>query len=134
MKRCKGCRSSTGCDTFGMCLKAAGEQHDVEKFTAPSPKRQKPVREAQVEADHMARVKAEGGISYKFVSPARRSVPDRLDLRPIPAEHRALVARYVRFTECKKPGEKPTPSQLREHDFLRGLGFTVEVVDQRTKK
>lgn len=112
-------------------LVAAEERFSVER--AAKAKRKKGVKEKVVEADHMARVKAEGGISYKFVSPARRSVPDRLDLRPIPPEHREIVARYVRFTECKRPGEKPTPSQQREHEFLRGLGFTVDVVDQRTK-
>lgn len=103
-----------------------------ELFKMPT-KRKKEVREAQVEADHMASVKAEGGISYKFNSPARRSVPDRLDLRPIPPEHQALVAQYVRFTECKAPGKKPTDSQAREHERLRALGFRVDVVDQRKK-
>lgn len=103
-----------------------------EKFRMPA-KRKKQVREADVERDHIASVKADGGHSYKFVSPARRSVPDRLDLRPIPPEHQAMVAQYVRFTECKKPGEKPTDSQLREHEHLRSLGFRVDVVDQRKK-
>lgn len=100
-----------------------------ERFRMPA-KRKPRVTEKKVEANHRDTVKADGGISYKFTSPARRSVPDRLDLRPIPPEHRDLVARYVRFTECKKPGEKPTASQLREHEFLRSLGFTVDVVDQ----
>lgn len=96
----------------------------------PIKRKPKSTSEKQVEAAHRDAVKAEGGISYKFVSPARRSVPDRLDLRPVPPEHRELVARYVRFTECKRPGEKPTPAQLREHQMLRSLGFTVDVVDQ----
>lgn len=103
-----------------------------ELFRMPK-KRKKQVREADVERDHIAGVKEDGGHSYKFVSPARRSVPDRLDLRPIPPEHREIVARYVRFTECKKPGEKPTDSQQREHEYLRSLGFRVDVVDQRKK-
>lgn len=109
----------------------AEERFSVER--ASRAKRKKAVREADVEKDHMALVKHQGGISYKFTSPARRSVPDRLDLRPIPPEHRELVARYMRFTELKKPGEKPTPSQQREHEFLRSMGFTVDVIDQRTK-
>lgn len=108
------------------------ERFSVERAARARQKRG--VSEKDVEADHMARVKADRGISYKFVSPARRAVPDRLDLRPIPPEHQAIVARYVRFTECKRPGEKPTPAQLREHTFLRSLGFTVDVVDERTKK
>jgi len=108
--------------------------HDeFEPFRAPT-KKVRQVREKDVEADHAARVKAEGGHSYKFTSPARRAVPDRLDLRPVPEEHREIVARYVRFTECKKPGAKPTSSQLREHEYLRSLGFQVDVVDQRKGK
>jgi len=91
--------------------------------------RRKQVRESQVEERHVANVKADGGISYKFVSPARRSVPDRLDLRPIPLAVRDLVAQYIRFTECKRPGETPTAPQMREHARLRALGFRVDIVD-----
>jgi len=94
----------------------------------------KPMLESVVEAAHMKSVKDQGGISYKFVSPARRSVPDRLDLRPIPEAVRELVAKYVRFTECKRPGELPTPSQHREHERLRALGFTVDIVDSLPTK
>lgn len=100
-------------------------------FATKRPKR--PVRESQVEADHVTRVKGEGGISYKFKSPSRRSVPDRLDLRPIPAAVQAIVAQYVRFTECKRPGEDPTAAQTREHERLRALGFAVDIVDQRSE-
>lgn len=82
----------------------------------------------------MKSVKDQGGISYKFVSPSRRSVPDRLDLRPIPMAVRHVVAQYVRFTECKRPGEVPTPSQHREHERLRALGFTVDVVNSLPTK
>lgn len=106
----------------------------LDKALTRKAKKPKSIRESQVEDDHRDAVAADGGISFKFVSPARRSVPDRLDLRPVPPEHRDLVARYVRFTECKRPGEKPTPSQLREHERIRALGFVVDVVDQRTPK
>lgn len=94
------------------------------------PKKKKVVREAVVEKAHMDRVKADGGISFKFVSPSRRSVPDRLDLRPVPHAVRELVAKYVRFTECKRPGEVATPAQEREHNRLRALGYQVDVVDE----
>lgn len=97
----------------------------------PNPK--KPVREAAVEAAHIASVKSLGGISYKFTSPQRRGVPDRLDLLPIPAAARHVVAQYIRFTECKRPGEKPTEVQEREHQRLRALGFTVDIVDEVKK-
>lgn len=87
--------------------------------------------EADIEERHRKRVQDAGGISYKFTSPARRSVPDRLDLLPIPAAARHVVAQYVQFTECKRPGAVPTPAQLREHERLRALGFVVNVVDSK---
>lgn len=91
----------------------------------------KPLSEADIEAHHRDQIKAAGGISYKFTSPARRSVPDRLDLLPIPAAARHVVAQYVRFTECKRPGAVPTPAQAREHERLRALGYVVNVVDSK---
>lgn len=133
MKVCTKCKATSG-DAWSQCNGSCpmpGSPH-YEPFNPQSKK--KVVRESQVEADHMAAVKADGGHSYKFTSPARRAVPDRLDLRPVPVEHREIVARYVRFTECKKPGAKPTNSQLREHEHLRSLGFQVDVVDQRKGK
>ncbi len=92
---------------------------------------EKLVREADVEEAHRKRIAAAGGISYKFTSPARRSVPDRLDLLPIPAAVRHVVAQYVQFTECKRPGARPTKAQHREHERLRALGFTVNIVDSK---
>lgn len=87
--------------------------------------------EKQVEEHLTRRVKAAGGLPYKFTSPARRSVPDRLCLLPVSPEHRAIVARYVRFVEAKRPGGKPTSSQLREHERLRELGYFVTTVDSK---
>lgn len=111
------------------------DQPDFDAFLRKGTKRvKKSVRESTVEAAHMKLVKADGGISFKFVSPSRRSVPDRLDLRPIPMAVRHVVAQYVRFTECKRPGEVPTPSQHREHERLRALGFTVDIVDSLPTK
>jgi hypothetical protein len=97
---------------------------------AATKRKAKAIREASVEAAHRDSIKDAGGISFKFVSPQRRSVPDRLDLLPIPAAARHVVAQYVRFTECKRPGEKPTEAQQREHERLRALGYRVDVVDR----
>lgn len=91
----------------------------------------KPLREADIEGHGGDLVKAQGGIPYKFTSPARRSVPDRLNLLPIPEEHRALIARYVRFVEYKAPGESASESQEREHKRLRALGYYVVVIDTK---
>lgn len=85
--------------------------------------------ESTVEAKHCREVRSKGGQPYKFKSPGRRGVPDRLDLYPIPKRHREIVAKYVQFTELKAPGKKPRTEQIREHNRLRKLGFKVEVVD-----
>jgi len=80
------------------------------------------IRESAIEKHLVAEVKKVGGIAYKFLSPARRAVPDRLVLLP--------GGRAV-FVECKAPSEKPRPEQLREHERLRALGFTVMVLDSK---
>ncbi|EKN6174714.1 VRR-NUC domain-containing protein [Yersinia enterocolitica] len=81
------------------------------------------IREDSIEDNLVKEVKKAGGIAYKFISPGRRSVPDRLVLLP---------DGKVIFVECKAPGEKPTAAQLREHDKLRALGFTVRVLDSKS--
>lgn len=104
------------------------------------------------EADHVKRVTGRGGRSYKFKSPMRRNVPDRLDLLGMNnaartlvsiVEHhggklelceahkwvRQIVADAVQFTECKAPGRKPNKGQVREHRRLRDMGYKVNVFD-----
>lgn len=78
------------------------------------------MRESQIEARLVRRIRELGGIAYKFTSPARRSVPDRLCILPDGVSF---------FVECKRPGEKPTEAQAREHAKLRALGHRVFVVD-----
>ncbi len=87
------------------------------------------MRESSIEQYGVTMFKAQGDLPYKFTSPGRRNVPDRLRLRAIPAEHQAIVARYVQFIEFKATGEAATAAQEREHARLRKLGFRVEVVD-----
>ena len=79
-------------------------------------------RESIIEKHLVAEVKKAGGRAYKFLSPGRRSVPDRIVLLP--------GGRLV-FVECKAPGEQPRADQLREHKRLRALGFTVVVLDSK---
>lgn len=80
------------------------------------------IRESTIERHLIKQVKAAGGTAYKFVSPGRRSVPDRLVLLP--------GGRIV-FVECKAPGEQPRADQMREHEKLRKLGFKVVVLDSK---
>ena len=79
-------------------------------------------RESLIEKHLVAEVKKAGGVAFKFVSPGHRSVPDRIVLLP--------GGRIV-FVECKSPGKPPRPDQLREHERLRKLGFTVVVLDSK---
>lgn len=76
--------------------------------------------EKKIEAHLVKRIKDKGGIAYKFTSPQRRSVPDRLVLLP---------GGWQCFVELKATGQKPTRLQAREHQHLRTLGFTVLVID-----
>lgn len=80
------------------------------------------VREDVIERHLVNEVKKAGGIAYKFVSPGRRAVPDRLVLLP---------GGKIIFVECKAPGEKPRPDQLREHARLFALGHQVVVLDSK---
>lgn len=109
-----------------MSLDAVLDAYIAKKKTKP-----RALKEVDIEVCITDRVKALGGIPFKFTSPARRSVPDRLCLLPVPEHHRAIVRQYVRFIEAKRPGETPTPSQHREHERLRTLGFYVAVIDTK---
>lgn len=64
--------------------------------------------------------KAHGVLVYKFTSPNRAAVPDRLYVFPNGT---------VVFIEFKRQGAVPTPPQQREHTRLRGHNVPVYVVD-----
>ena len=80
------------------------------------------MREKEVEAHLVKRVKKLGGEAEKFTSPGRRSVPDRLVTLP---------GGRVCFVECKATGESPTDAQARDHERRRKRGFVVFVVDSK---
>ena len=77
-------------------------------------------REREVEAELVRRVQASGGLAYKFTSPGRRGVPDRVVLLP---------GRVPEFVELKRQGERPKPHQLREHERMRAAGAVVHLID-----
>ncbi len=64
--------------------------------------------------------RSRGVEAYKFTSPARSAVPDRLFIAP---------GGRIWFCEFKREGEKPTIPQAREHERLRVLGVRVYVID-----
>jgi hypothetical protein len=64
--------------------------------------------------------KSLGMLVYKFTSPSRRSVPDRMFI---------TKAGVVFFVEFKRKGEKPTVAQEVEIGKIRATGTRVFVVD-----
>ena len=73
-----------------------------------------------IEAALVRRVKELGGLCEKFVSPGRRSVPDRVVTLP---------GGRVVFVEVKAPGKKPTELQERDHWRRRKLGCEVVIIN-----
>lgn len=110
--------------------------------------------ERDIEKAHVKHVESKGGVSIKFTSPQRRSVPDRIDLLgtsnsayvlgdaldilgvkmktgEIIKLANEIVAAAIQFTELKAPGKKASEAQEREHARLRLLGFKVNVKDHK---
>lgn len=76
-----------------------------------------PVLEKDIERAACEWARSQGWLVYKFTSPNRRSVPDRLFLRD----------GKVVFIEFKRPGGKLTPMQEREIRKLQQAGVAAEV-------
>ena len=76
--------------------------------------------EKQIESKVCEYAKKKGLLTYKFTSPARAAVPDRLFV---------LKSGKIFFCEFKRGGQKPTPAQEREHQKLRDHGVMVFVID-----
>lgn len=76
--------------------------------------------EKDIESALCARVKSLGGLCEKFISPGRRSVPDRIVTFP---------GGVIVFVEVKAPGKKPTDLQERDHARRKALGCRVVVID-----
>lgn len=83
-------------------------------------KKEQKMLEKDIESKSCAYAKSKGWITYKFTSPARRSVPDRIFISPVGD---------VVFIEFKQTGKKPTDKQWREIARLQQQGCNVLVVD-----
>jgi len=83
----------------------------------------KKMLEKQIEERVGTYAKEQGFLVYKFTSPQRAAVPDRLYITP---------RGKVFFVEFKREGMKPTPAQQREHERLREQGVMVYVIDNVT--
>ena len=67
--------------------------------------------ERQIEESVCQYARDAGMLVYKFTSPNKAAVPDRLFITPKGTSW---------FIEFKRAGQKPTPQQQREHERLRG--------------
>lgn len=79
--------------------------------------------EKQIEAKVCDYAKELGLGVYKFTSPARAAVPDRM----------FIYNGRVFFIEFKRGGQKPTEAQAREHERLRQQKINVFVIDDVEK-
>ena len=79
--------------------------------------------EKQIETKVCDYAKSKGVLAYKFTSPARAAVPDRM----------FIYKGRVFFIEFKREGQKPTPAQEREHNRMRQHEINVFVVDNVTE-
>lgn len=79
--------------------------------------------ENKIEDRLVSLINKAGGRSYKFNSPSRRDVPDRLNVMRKP------IMGNIFFVECKAPGEELRKGQLREIEFLASKGQLVYVLD-----
>jgi hypothetical protein len=76
--------------------------------------------EKEIETKVCDYAKTKNVLVYKFTSPNRMAVPDRLFIRS---------DGHVWFCEFKREGQKPTPAQDREHHRLRQHKVSVFVID-----
>jgi hypothetical protein len=77
------------------------------------------IRERDIEKKAVELAKKAGWLTYKFVSPSQRGVPDRIFIKD---------GRIV-FVEFKAPGKKPTALQAQTIRKLREAGCEVHVCD-----
>ena len=78
------------------------------------------MRESQIEAHLAQRVKALGGLCWKFTSPNLRGVPDRVLLMPEGQTY---------WIELKAPGQQPNLLQQRRHAELRARSHRILMLD-----
>lgn len=76
------------------------------------------MRESGLERKITEYVREKGGTAYKWVSPGRAGVPDRICIFP---------GGFIVFVEVKRPGLKDglSPRQVKEIERLRSLGCKV---------
>lgn len=78
------------------------------------------MQESSLEKRFRLGVKNVGGQAYKFTSPGKRGMPDRIV---------SLGNGRVAFAELKAPGKPLEPLQRKRAEELRSQGFKVFKID-----
>lgn len=79
------------------------------------------IDERDVERYLIKECERRGWLCWKFVSPGRRGVPDRIVIRP----------GAVAFVEVKRKGGRVSPLQLRRIEELTRRGVAARVVETK---
>jgi hypothetical protein len=82
------------------------------------------MREKEIEKKLALEAKKRGGLAVKFVSPGFDGMPDRILLMP---------DGKIAFVEVKATSKRPRPLQMARHKLLRGLGFSVFILDDESQ-
>lgn len=77
--------------------------------------------EKEIEKYFFKKIEELGGLCYKFTSPSKRGVPDRI----------VIFNGLVVFVELKRPGEKLRILQLLIHTRMRERGAIVVTIDSK---
>ena len=83
----------------------------------------KKMLEKDIESKVCTYAEEKGLLQYKFTSPMRAAVPDRMFIVP---------GGKLFFIEFKREGAAPTPQQVREHARLVTWGVAVYLIDTVT--
>lgn len=89
------------------------------------------MREAEVEAHLVKRVRELGGEVRKVQWIGRNGAPDRLVMLPPELKDGRATSPAYRtiWVELKAPGQKAKPHQVREHARMTAMGQRVLVID-----
>lgn len=79
------------------------------------------INERDVERYLIKECEKRGWLCWKFVSPGRRGVPDRIVIRP----------GSVAFVEVKRKGGRVSPLQIRRIEELTRRGVAARVVETK---
>ncbi len=82
------------------------------------------ILEKQIERKFKQKVEALGALAWKFTSPGRAGVPDRIVILP---------GGRVVFAEMKAPGQKLRPLQVATVAMIKRLGCHAWVIDSYEK-